>query len=596
MSALPRDDAIGALRRRFAWVAALLLLPLSLLVWRAVIGVEAEHLAHHETVARRLFDEMERALTEVLREEERRPYAHYRPLTAGRPSPLASARPWPFGVGWFEIGPDGAFDSPMRAAPALARVRDVVGRFDAGVRFPLEGLDDQAPGSTVVTNTAQRVISEGVLAQGKLSLSTLNRGTAAREGRAGRMEWVAPSAVAPDDTGDAIEQVSAGGSQARYADPTAGPDPGSVVDVRIEPMRGTLVDRSHLVLVRRVSSSAGVTRQGLVIDVAALGRWLLSHTVDGAAVAPYATVEISSDPTVSPAVLNAFAHRFAEPFEHLGATLVLRPLPDAVQTGWVIGLGVGLLVVGPLGLLALYRMTATRVRFARRRNDFVSAVTHELKTPLTSIRMYGEMLRDGMVPDPEKRQTYYGHITAEAERLSRLIDNVLELARLEKGGRAMSPVIGDPVAALRAVVEVFGPQARAAGFELVVEHAPDLPAVRIDRDALTQVVFNLVDNAVKYARDATDRRIVLRATAAPTPPGGVLLAVRDHGPGVPERQLRQVFEPFFRGQRELTRTARGTGIGLALVAGLVERMGGRVAARNAEGGGFEVRITLPAAG
>jgi two-component system phosphate regulon sensor histidine kinase PhoR len=150
---------------------------------------------------------------------------------------------------------------------------------------------------------------------------------------------------------------------------------------------------------------------------------------------------------------------------------------------------------------------------------------------------------------------------------------------------ALAPVV-------REAIELVRPHVEAEGFALRVEVDADLPAVRYERDALFQVLFNLVDNAVKYARDAGERLIVVRAT----PDGdGVRLAVRDGGPGVPERHLPHVFEPFYRGERELTRRSRGTGLGLALVRGLVERMGGRVDGRNVPGGGFEVTIALAAA-
>jgi signal transduction histidine kinase len=127
------------------------------------------------------------------------------------------------------------------------------------------------------------------------------------------------------------------------------------------------------------------------------------------------------------------------------------------------------------------------------------------------------------------------------------------------------------------------------GFELRVEVDSALPAVRFDRDALLQVVFNLVDNAVKYARDAEEKVITLQCRPSER---GVELAVRDRGPGVSARHLSKIFEPFFRGERELTRTAKGTGIGLALVRGLAERMDAAVSGNNLSEGGFEVALSF----
>jgi signal transduction histidine kinase len=207
--------------------------------------------------------------------------------------------------------------------------------------------------------------------------------------------------------------------------------------------------------------------------------------------------------------------------------------------------------------------------------------------------MYGEMLRDGMVPSDAKRNEYYRHITVESERLSRLINNVLEFSRLEKGTREMALVTGSVAPVVGDVAELLRPHVHAQGFELRVAVDGDLPPVRFERDALMQVLWNLVDNAVKYARDASTKAIDLRCWHDAH---GVHVSVRDHGPGVPVRHLGKIFEPFYRGESELTRRSKGTGLGLALVRGLVERMGARVSGGNAAGGGFEVEIAFRPAG
>jgi signal transduction histidine kinase len=238
-------------------------------------------------------------------------------------------------------------------------------------------------------------------------------------------------------------------------------------------------------------------------------------------------------------------------------------------------------------------MAALAMAFAERRSNFVAAVTHELKTPVTAIRLYGEMLRDDLVPSEEKRREYYRTITAESERLARLVDDVLELARIEKGARPMQLSAGALGPAVEEAVELLRPQAERAGFALRSSVEPGLPCVRFDRDALLQVLGNLVDNAIKYAQHAREREIDVACRRSPSAARGwVELAVRDRGPGVASRQLPLLFEPFHRGEDERVRTTRGTGLGLALVQRLVERMGGRVEGRNAPGGGFEVRIAL----
>jgi signal transduction histidine kinase len=183
-------------------------------------------------------------------------------------------------------------------------------------------------------------------------------------------------------------------------------------------------------------------------------------------------------------------------------------------------------------------------------------------------------------------------ITAESERLTRLVNNVLELARLERKDRPLNMTVGDVAPLIEEVVGVLGPHAEQEGFVLQAEVEPGLPSVRYDRDALLQVLFNLVDNAIKYSRDATKKEIKISCRKERD---GLLLSVADHGPGVPPQHMKGIFQPFYRAENELTRSSKGTGIGLALVRGLVERMGGSVRGENVRTGGFVVQVFLRAA-
>jgi signal transduction histidine kinase len=170
---------------------------------------------------------------------------------------------------------------------------------------------------------------------------------------------------------------------------------------------------------------------------------------------------------------------------------------------------------------------------------------------------------------------------------------VLEFSRIEQGRRETRLVAGDVGPVVREGAAILEPHARDAGFAVEVTVDPGLPPVRFERDAVLQVVFNLVDNALKYARDAGERVISIHCAREGD---GVRVAVRDRGPGVSDEHLGHIFEPFYRCENELTRTAKGTGIGLALVRGLADAMGARVSGRNLDGGGFEVALRFePAA-
>jgi signal transduction histidine kinase len=280
-------------------------------------------------------------------------------------------------------------------------------------------------------------------------------------------------------------------------------------------------------------------------------------------------------------------HRFAPPFDSVTGTLRLRPLEEPAESALLGRLGLLLAVCVLGGLYAVYRMTATQIQFAERRGNFVSAVTHELKTPLTAIRMYSEMLEQGLVEDPNKQHEYHRTITSESERLSRLINNVLELSRIEQR-RTLPLREGDIRHVVREAVEVLRPHAEREGFTLETDLAESLPSVSYEPDALRQVLFNLIDNALKYGKEADEKRITVRCEPHR---GGVRLVVRDRGPGVQPEHLQSIFEPFFRGERELVRKHPGTGIGLALVKGMVQGMHGRVSGHNVERG-FEVWVEL----
>ena len=208
--------------------------------------------------------------------------------------------------------------------------------------------------------------------------------------------------------------------------------------------------------------------------------------------------------------------------------------------------------------------------------------------------MYGEMLRDGMVPSEAKRDEYYRHITVESERLSRLINNVLEFSRLEKGTREMALAIGAVAPVVREVAELLRPHVERAGVRAARRRSTTIcRRCASSATRCMQVLWNLVDNAVKYARGAAPRRdraaLLARRRTACTSPCAITARAS------PPRHLGKIFEPFYRGESELTRRSKGTGLGLALVRGLVERMGATVRGRNAADGGFEVEIGLVAA-
>jgi signal transduction histidine kinase len=247
-----------------------------------------------------------------------------------------------------------------------------------------------------------------------------------------------------------------------------------------------------------------------------------------------------------------------------------------------------LLLVIAGGLGATYRLVRRETEMAELKADFVANVSHDLKTPLALIRMFGETLEMGRVADEAARQEYYRVITRESERLSRLLENVLDFSRIERGRRTynLTPAAVAPI--IHETLETFAYILAQQDFRVEVRVAPDLPEVPLDVDAVGQALANLVDNAIKYSGDHR----VLRVEAAPRD-GHLVVAVADEGMGIPAEEQERIFEKFYRIGRSETQGRRGSGVGLALVRHIVEAHGGHVTVESQPGRGSRFTLWFP---
>jgi signal transduction histidine kinase len=247
-----------------------------------------------------------------------------------------------------------------------------------------------------------------------------------------------------------------------------------------------------------------------------------------------------------------------------------------------------LLVIILVGLAVIARAVSREVEIARLKSDFVSSVSHELRTPLTTIRIMAEMLALGAVPSGDKQAEYYRNIVSEAERLTRLINNVLDFARIEEGRKKFQYGMGDIGDAVFEVERITGDYARKEGFVLTTTVDQDLPATAFDRDAIIQALINLMSNAVKYSRE--DKRIEMGAR---NQRDSIVLWVQDHGPGIDSKEIPHLFEKFYRGGDHMTREVGGTGLGLSIVRHIVSAHGGQVGVQSKPGEGSLFEIELP---
>ena len=258
-----------------------------------------------------------------------------------------------------------------------------------------------------------------------------------------------------------------------------------------------------------------------------------------------------------------------------------------VRTSFLILGGLALLLAG--GIVLIHRNVAKEMALARLKSDFVSNVSHELRTPLSLIRLYAETLELGRLSSPEKCQEYYRIIREESERLSGLINNILDFSRIEAGRKEYDFRETDMRELVRSTLESYRYQIEQNGFAFEERIAEDVPPMRVDREAVSRSLLNLVNNALKYSQDRKYIGVNLYRHN-----GSVKLEVIDHGIGIPDQEQHKIFEKFYRVGDPLVHNTKGSGLGLALVRHIAQAHGGEVSVDSAPGEGSKFTITLPA--
>jgi signal transduction histidine kinase/tetratricopeptide (TPR) repeat protein len=240
------------------------------------------------------------------------------------------------------------------------------------------------------------------------------------------------------------------------------------------------------------------------------------------------------------------------------------------------------------GLILTNRTIAHELELSKMKSDFVSTISHEFKSPLSSIRQLAEMLQSGRVPSENRRQEYYDVLVEQSERLTLLIDNILDFAKIEEGRKKFDFQIMDTGSLLQQIVSVIQDQVRHKDFVIRLEIEKPLPEIKADRESMTQAITNLIDNAVKYSGEARD--IIVRAFEEGQ---YLIITVKDFGIGIKKEEIDKIFERFYRGGDELTRTVKGSGLGLTLVKQIVEAHHGNVSVESEPGHGSTFLIRLP---
>jgi signal transduction histidine kinase len=228
------------------------------------------------------------------------------------------------------------------------------------------------------------------------------------------------------------------------------------------------------------------------------------------------------------------------------------------------------------------------MNLARQKTTFVANVSHELKTPLTSIRLFAEMLKEGRQPDPARRQKYLNLMVAETERLTRLINNVLDFSKMEKGKKQYNKADLDAVLLVRDLLESQRVRFEHNGFTIGYSGNTGQAFIDGDEEALKQALLNLLSNAEKYSGERRDIRIDIEETGE-----AVLILVKDRGPGIPPGDAKKIFKEFYRGDDSLTARVKGSGLGLSIARKIIDDHNGNIQYFSRDGGGSIFQIQLP---
>ncbi|MGD8762195.1 MAG: HAMP domain-containing sensor histidine kinase [Desulfobacteraceae bacterium] len=631
-----------------------LCVPLAFFVVQTYRGLEQEEVATLRYFAETILDEMEQSLTALVQREEGRAIDEYNYYISppGRSqgvmdrdrSPLSNLPQDNFILGYFQNNPDGSFQSPMvQSGKQVPADRDALVNAlkNANIVFNRKRVavtDKIKPPAPKVLAETKKQRADGFAAK-YLDMSRTQEPKAHLGQKEKRVEKITVSqalniakqenakpAKSPQPArqeGSRSRSLTMGGDQTaalpslaktrmpqeslqEEAEDFIQPQAASKdmedesFQVEVAPLQSVFLSDDQVFVFRRIMINNQIYRQGFILKTRAFLNHLATTYFMPQTMAHYTNLRLAVvDQGREKRMLEAgvstngpkfVLHRsFPSPFSFLNATLTCDQIPRSTGRQTLNIMLIVLAGIVLLGLFAIYQSARTIVDLSERRSQFVSSVTHELKTPLTNIRMYVEMLEQGIARDQDREQEYFRILDSEGARLSRLINNVLELSKLEKQQRQVDMQTGDFEEVIQEVETVMHEKLKHEGFTLKTETVNIRP-FRYDREIMIQVLINLIENSMKFGKTAAQRQIAIRLDQDEKQ---VKVLVTDTGPGIPANALKKIFDDFYRVENSLTRTTRGTGIGLALVKKFVTLMGGTVIAENNDGPGCTITISLP---
>ncbi|NQZ89998.1 MAG: HAMP domain-containing histidine kinase [Colwellia sp.] len=375
----------------------------------------------------------------------------------------------------------------------------------------------------------------------------------------------------------------------------------NLFESELEPFRFSLLKSGHFVTYRRVWRDNNRLIQGAILSVDEFFEQAIKARFERSPLSSFTRLSITYGdnflakyprPTISELNEELLSStKLSDPFDQLSLVFHITDMPRGQSGEFLILIALLLVLALVFGTYALFRLTYRQSQLAQQHQDFISAVSHELKTPITSIKMYGEILKNGWV-DEIKREKYYDFIYSESERLSRLISNILQISQVSRNSLDLEMTLVTTNELANVIDSTIDSQIKQSGFKykLSVDSTINNKNIILDIDAFIQIMINLVDNAIKYSSRSSQQQIDI--TFSVSSKNKISISVRDYGIGIAKGEVDKVFELFYRIGDELTRDSKGTGIGLALVKELTHAMNGQVKVIN-HNKGVEFKLSFP---
>ena len=604
----------------FVAIFVVIAIPVIVLLSHSYAQLQTSSLFGYKEHAFSVLQNVNKNITADLAIEDRRSYADYRfiravPVFGGEEITMSELAEFPLRshyvglVGHFQLDPSGNLSTPvlpdgvLESIPMVDKDKRVAIRNKISEILNVSGFSAISSATTIVQssssveNNADSTIKNDSRLIDQIYKQDLDIASSQRKKKSSKSR---------------VEQITKTGDSAFRVESTKLDTTGLLVRlINTETTRSmeaeidffqAIVDSNYIIFHRTVRRGLDVFIQGFIVDARAYLTNLVKNEIE-----KYkgVTKGTQQDPLVlafyhKGKSFVAFGERnnvttelLSEPLQAPLSEITFKMFTTQKAPGgeFVIFIGLLMLAVLAIGLISIYHVTQSRMKLAAKRQDFVSAITHELKTPLTAIKMYAELLQSSWVANEEKKQKYYGQIASEADRLSRLIQNVLNLSKLDGNRWNVQLRMDKPKRVLDDFISTYSKNVEKQGFELTVSSDTDADniSLMIDRDAIMQILMNLVDNSLKFSKTADYKMINVELRIKDT---DMYLAVRDYGPGIPPSEMKKVFQEFYRVENEMTRQTSGTGIGLSMVKKLCTLCNMTIEIENANPG-LRTKIHFP---